>query len=78
MRRKAWGEATYVGLSVAALATSTYYLSIARATLLWFPVWLLLAEVASKRAWVHTAYLAVAPALMAVVVLTFTNGHWVG
>lgn len=78
VRRKAWGEATYVGLSVAALATSTYYLSIARATLLWFPVWLLLAEVASKRAWVHTAYLAVAPALMAVVVLTFTNGHWVG
>jgi hypothetical protein len=76
--RRSWGEATYVGLSVAALATSTYYLSVARATLLWFPVWILLAELASSRPWLHKAYLATAPALMAVAVLTFTNSRWVG
>jgi hypothetical protein len=78
LARRSWGEAAYVGLSVAALATSTYYLSVARATLLWFPVWILLAELAAKRPWVQTAYLATAPALMAVAVLTFTNSRWVG
>jgi hypothetical protein len=78
LARRRWGEATYVGLSVAALATSTYYLSVARATLLWFPLWLLLAELAARRPWVHTAYVAVATPLMAVVVLAFTAGRWVG
>ena len=76
--RRQWGEATYVGLSVGALATSTYYLSVGRATLLWFPLWLLLAELAARRPWVHTAYLVVATPLMAVAVLTFTAGRWVG
>jgi hypothetical protein len=78
LARKSWGEATYVGLSVAALATSTYYLSVARATLLWFPLWILLAQAAARRSWLHPAYLATAPALMALSVLTFTDGRWVG
>jgi hypothetical protein len=78
LARREWGEATYVGLCVTALATSTYYLSVARATLLWFPLWILLAELAARRPWVHTAYVVVATPLMAVVVLTFTAGRWVG
>lgn len=78
LARRSWGEATYVGLSVAALATSTYYLSVARATLLWFPLWILLAQAAARRSWLHPAYLATAPALMALSVLTFTDGRWVG
>lgn len=78
LARRRWGEATYVGLSVLALATSTYYLSVARATLLWFPLWILLAEQAGRRAWVHTGYVAVAAPLMAVLTLTFTSGRWVG
>ena len=76
--RRSWGEATYVGLSVAALATSTYYLSVARATLLWFPLWILLAELAARRPWLHTAYVTVATPLMAVAVLAFTHERWVG
>ncbi len=78
LARRSWGEATYLGLSVAALATSSYYLSVARATLLWFPLWVLLAELAARRPWVHTAYLALATPLMAVAVLTFTASRWVG
>ena len=78
LARRSWGEATYVGLSVGALATSSYYLSVARATLLWFPLWLLLAELAARRPWVHTAYLVLATPLMAAAVLTFTAGRWVG
>jgi hypothetical protein len=46
VRRRSWGEATYVGLSVGALATSTYYLSVGRATLLWWPLFVLLAVAA--------------------------------
>ena len=73
-----YGEATYVGLSVAALATSTFYLSVARATLLWFPLFLLLASAARTRPWVHTAYVTVCAPLMALLVLTFTSGRWTG
>ena len=78
LSRKEWGQGTYVGLSVTALATSTYYLSVARATLLWFPLWILLAELVGRKPWLHTAYLAVATPLMAVVVLAFVSEHWVG
>ncbi len=77
LRRARWGEATYVGLSVAALATSSYYLSVARATLLWWPLWLLVAAAGERRSWVWTGYLWVAGPLMALGVLTFTSGRWV-
>ena len=76
MRR--WGEAVFVGAQVVTLATSSYYLSVARSTLLWFPLWLLLARWSLDRRWLHVAYLAVSPALMIVAVIAFTTGHWVG
>jgi len=78
VRRRSWGEATYVGLSVGALATSTYYLSVGRATLLWWPLFVLLAVAAVRRPWLHTAYLALSAPVMALLVLTFTSGRWVG
>jgi hypothetical protein len=78
VRRRAWGEATYVGLSVGALATSTYYLSVGRATLLWWPLFVLLALATVRRPWLHTAYVAVSAPVMALLVLTFTSGRWVG
>jgi hypothetical protein len=78
VRRRSWGEATYVGLSVGALATSTYYLSVGRATLLWWPLFVLLALEGVRRPWLHTAYVAVSAPLMALLVLTFTAGRWVG
>jgi hypothetical protein len=78
LRRREWGEATYVGLSVAALATSSFYLSVARATLLWFPVWLLLGSLLERRPGARWAYVAVSTPLMAAGVLTFHAGRWVG
>jgi hypothetical protein len=77
LMRRRWAELVYVGGQVVALGTSSYYLSIARTTLLWWPLWLLLAEWSTKRRWVHPAYLSVAPALMALLVVTFVQGHWV-
>ena len=76
--RKRFGEATYIALSVAALATSTFYLSVARATLLWFPLFLLVAAAAKRWAWVHTLYVAACAPVMALLVLTFSSGRWVG
>ncbi|HET7311203.1 MAG TPA: mannosyltransferase family protein [Mycobacteriales bacterium] len=73
-----WSELVYVGTQVAALATSSFYLSVARATLLWWPLWLLLARLGAERRSVHSAYLACAPPLMAVAVIAFVQGHWVG
>ena len=73
-----WAELVYVGGQVAALATSSFYLSVARATLLWWPLWLLLARFATGRRWAHAAYLSIAAPLMAVAVIAFAQGHWVG
>jgi len=73
-----WGEAVYVGGQVAVLATSSYYLSIARATLLWWPLWVLLARAARRWRLAGWAYLAAAPPLMLIGVVAFTQGHWVG
>lgn len=78
LRRRDWGEATYVGLSVTALATSTYYLSVARTALLWFPLWLILAEQAQRRRWVLPAYLALALPSMVAVATVWLSSRWVG
>ena len=39
---------------------------------------MLLALAAVRRPWLHTAYVAVSAPLMALLVLTFTSGRWVG
>ena len=43
--RRRWAEATWVGLQVAALGTTYWYMSINRAVLLWFPLFLLVGAV---------------------------------
>jgi hypothetical protein len=78
LRRRRWAEATYVGLSVGALATSTFYFSVARSSLLWFPLYVALAAAAARWRWVHAAYLAVAAPLMVLGVVAFTSGRWWG
>jgi hypothetical protein len=74
--KRRWPEATYVGLSLAALVSSTFFFSVTRASLLWFPLYLLLAAAAAKRSWVHGAYLAVSLPLLAALTLTYTSGFW--
>ncbi|MGD7732481.1 mannosyltransferase family protein [Propionibacteriaceae bacterium G57] len=43
--RRRWAEATWVGLQVVALGTSYWYMSINRAVLLWFPLFLAIGAV---------------------------------
>lgn len=76
--RRRWAEATFIGLQVVALATSSYYLSVARAALLWWPLWIGLAQIGLRRPALRTAYVAVSAPLMLVMVVVFTHGRWVG
>lgn len=73
-----WGEATYVGLNVALLSTSSYYASTVRGLLIWFPAFLLLARFTAHREWAHWLVIAVWAPLMAALTLAFTQGAWLG
>ncbi len=78
LRRARWGEATFVGLQVAAMATSTWYFSVPRATLLWWPLWVLLAAATLRRRGLLVAYLAVSLPVCALVSAAFLTGGWAG
>lgn len=73
-----WGEAAYVGGSVALFSVSSYYASTARGLLLWWPLFVLVARLSLRRDWVHWAVLWVSAPLMAVTVTVFTSGRWAG
>lgn len=45
--RRRWAEAAWVGVQVLAFTTSYWLMSVNRAVLLWFPLWLLLGELAT-------------------------------
>ncbi|MDQ7992598.1 MAG: mannosyltransferase family protein [Propionicimonas sp.] len=47
--RRRWAEAAFVGVQVAAFAVSEWFMSVNRAVLLWFPLWILLGRVLEGR-----------------------------
>jgi hypothetical protein len=73
-----WGEAFYVGSSAYLLAAQNYYASSVRSALIWFPLYLVLARATLGRDWLHKTLLALSAPLMAVFVLVFVRGQWVG
>lgn len=73
-----WSEAVYTGLQAAALMTSAYYLSLPRSLLLWFPLWVALAGLATRRRWVIMAYALVSGPLMVLNTARFLEGAWAG
>ncbi|WP_049560276.1 mannosyltransferase family protein [Nonomuraea sp. SBT364] len=73
-----WSEAVYVGLQAGALMTSAYYLSLPRSLLLWFPLWVAVAQVATRRQWVIVAYALVSGPLMVLNTARFLSGAWAG
>ncbi|MQA03497.1 MAG: hypothetical protein GEV07_12510 [Streptosporangiales bacterium] len=75
--KKRFDELVYVGLQMGALITSTYYLSITRSTLLWWPLWLLLARVIRRRLW-FWLFLAANTPMMGWFTARFLNGDWAG
>ncbi len=76
--RRRWPEAVYMALGLWALGTSYWYVSVPRATLLWWPLWIGLAVCSLRWRWVKEAYVCVAGPLMALMVVAFTTGRWAG
>lgn len=73
-----WPEATYVGLQLAALVTSSFYLSIGRTTLIWWPLWLAVARLHVRWRPAYAAVVAVSAPVAVLFLLIFTSGAWIG
>jgi hypothetical protein len=73
-----WGEATYVGVNVLLLSSSSYFASTVRGLLVWFPAFLLLARMSVRVQWLHPVVLSFCAPLCALTVLAFTSGTWLG
>ncbi|MEV0233879.1 mannosyltransferase family protein [Nonomuraea sp. NPDC050786] len=73
-----WSELVYTGLQAAALMTSAYYLSIPRSLLLWFPLWVLVAKVSTRKPWVLVLYALILGPLMLLNAGRFLSGAWAG
>ncbi len=76
--RRRWPEAVYIALTLWALGTSYWYMSVARSTLLWWPLWVGLAVWSVRRRWVTLAYLCLVAPLSTVLAITFMTGRWAG
>lgn len=76
--RRRWGEATYIGLQIWAFTTATWFFSVPRATLLWWPLWIGLGAWTLRRPAVLQAYLVLIAPLMVLCTVMFTNGRWTG
>ncbi len=84
--RPLFGEAAWVGVQVLAFSLSYWFFSVNRATLLWFPLWLMLAEWARRRprtssaVAAHRTLVGVAFGVEVVLMLwwcwLFFTGHW--
>ncbi|MBO3752923.1 hypothetical protein J5X84_43320 [Streptosporangiaceae bacterium NEAU-GS5] len=77
--RRRWAELAYLApQGVALLAMSSFYMSVGRASLLWWPLYLSVGVTGRRRPWVFLAYAAVAAPVMAINIGNFTTGAWTG
>jgi hypothetical protein len=76
--RRRWPEGLYVGLSLLALGTTTWFMSVPRAMLLWWPLWTMLGAWAARRPIVRTLYVCCVAPIMVGVALLFLSGQWAG
>ncbi|SER99302.1 Mannosyltransferase (PIG-V) [Propionibacterium cyclohexanicum] len=84
--RRAWGQAVYVLVQVLALSCTTWFISVNRAVLLWFPLFVAIGSVASRRGGsmglrggrvvVIAAGVAAGLALLVWWASLFYAGHW--
>lgn len=77
--RRRWAELTYVGLAVVSLATSTYYMSVGRDALLWWPLMIAVALwLSTRRRWVTGLCAGVSGLMMIGFCWLFLTGSWAG
>ena len=76
--RRRWAESAYIGLQLAALMTSAFYLSIGRAALVWWPLWLAIGAFGVRRPVMYVVLLVLSVPLLVVQVVLYTSGSWAG
>lgn len=86
LTQRLWAEASWVGVQVLAFSLSYWFFSVNRATLLWFPLWVMLARWGTRRpagtaaGVAHRGLVLVGSALCVVAMLwwawLFFTGHW--
>jgi len=76
--RRRWAELVYVGIAVVSLGTSTYYMSVAREALLWWPLGIALALWLGRRRWLTGLCVAASGAVMVGISWLFLTGGWAG
>jgi hypothetical protein len=76
LMKREWGYATFMGATMAALLASTWYFSIPRMLLSFFPAALFLAEWSGGRGPRHELLLASFAPLAGLGVVVFTHGAW--
>ena len=86
LSRRLWAEASWVGVQVLAFSLSYWFFSVNRATLLWFPLWIMLARWGTWRpasrgaAVLHRVVVVAAFALSCVLLVwwcwLYFTGHW--
>ncbi|MGW1619152.1 hypothetical protein [Streptomyces sp. NPDC002172] len=77
-RQRRWPEALHIALSLCALGTSYWYMSISRATLPVVAPWIALAARSLRTPRCHSLYLALDTPPTTVFALTFLTGRWAG
>lgn len=86
LTRRRWAEASWVGVQVLAFSLSYWFFSVNRAILLWFPLWIMVAEWAGWRPRLPAGRVAHGVLVMLALVATtllmlgwswlFFTGHW--
>ena len=75
-RKRWWPEFTYVALTCAALATSTFYYSIPRNVILLFPIWMIWGIWLTRFRALRWIYVLAGLPILAVMAVLFAEGQW--
>jgi Mannosyltransferase (PIG-V) len=73
-----WPEATYCGVALLALGTSTWFETGPRTVLVLFPLWVSLAALEKRQPWLRYAYFGVSAPLAVVLGMLYLSGQWAG
>lgn len=72
------GEAIFVAINVGLLATSTFFYSVPRSALLWWPLWIGVAGLLSRSKAFYSSYLLLSTASMLAWAGLYFRGQWSG
>lgn len=78
LARRRWAEAAFLLPQVLVFTCSSWLMSVPRALLLWWPVWIGLAALLQRRPALQPVYLAVSLGLAGFWCVAFLTGHWTG